>query len=490
MENDLVKAKKDNLQKLKEKGINPYPYGFKVSSYAVNLAKDFASLKNEETGPVFNVAGRVMAKRSFGAIAFLKVMDSTGTIQFFFRKGVTSQGAFDLLDLVDLGDFVGAKGKVYRTQRGELSILVDSLEMLSKSILPLPEKFHGLQDIEIRHRKRYLDLIMNPEVKEVFVKRSKIISAWREFLDSKGFLEVEIPVLQPNYGGANARPYTTISNAWKSNFYLSISPELYLKRLLVGGYDKVYTVCKNFRNEDVDKTHNPEFTMSEYYWAYADLNDMISLTEEIVEFVAKKVLGTTKVNFEGKEINLKAPWKRIKMIDSLNEKLGRDVRKMELEDLLEIAQKEGIEINADEKKWGLVVAELFNHFFEAELIQPTWVLEYPKETTPLCKPSREDCEKLIERTECYVNGGELCNGYSELNDPVLQRAFFEEQKDQGRAKGENHPLDDDFLDSIGYGMPPAGGMGLGIDRLVMLLTNSSTIRDVILFPQMRPEKKE
>ncbi len=488
MENDLVKAKKDNLRKLRDLKIDPYSYKYEVNAYAKNINSEFSKLKNEEKAKKVSVAGRVMAKRSFGAIVFLKIRDSTDEIQFFIRKGETPEKVFELLELVDVGDFVGAKGPIYKTQKGQLSVLVEALEILSKSVLPLPEKFHGLQDIEIRQRKRYLDLIMNPEVKEVFVKRTQIIKAWKEFLDSKGFLEVEIPVLQPNYGGASARPFITKSNAWKSNFYLSISPELYLKRLLVGGYEKVYTVCKNFRNEDVDKTHNPEFTMSEYYWAYSDLNDMIELTEQMIEFIAKKVLGTTIIDFQGNKIDVKAPWKRIKMIDSLNKKIGKDVKKMSVEELLEIAVKENIEIDDDEKKWGLIVAELFDHYFEESLIQPTWVIEYPKETTPLCKPSREDPERLIERTECYVNGGELCNGYSELTDPILQRKFFEEQKDQGKAKGENHPLDEDFLESIGYGMPPAGGMGLGIDRLVMLLTNSPTIRDVILFPQMRPEK--
>lgn len=487
MENDLIKAKKDNLRKLRDLKINPYPYKFDDSDKAKPLSEEFKDLKNEAYGRDVSVSGRVMAKRGFGAISFVKARDSTGDIQFFLRKGETPNEVFDLLNFVDLGDIIGVKGRAYRTQRGELSVMVSHLEMLCKSILPLPEKFHGLQDIEIRQRQRYIDLIMNPEVRVTFAKRSKIISAWREYLDSKGFLEVEIPVLQQNYGGASARPYTTMSNAWKSQFYLSISPELYLKRLLVGGYDKVYTVCKNFRNEDVDKTHNPEFTMSEYYWAFSDLNDMMSLTEQLVEFVAKKVNGTTKVTYQGKEIDLKTPWKRIKMIDSLNTKLGKDVNKMSMEDLLEIATKEGIEVSHEDKKWGLLVSELFEHYFEAELINPTWVTEYPKETTPLCKPSRENSEKLIERTECYINGGEICNGYSELNDPILQRQCFEEQKDQGRAKGENHPLDDDFLEAIGYGMPPAGGMGLGIDRLVMLLTDSATIRDVIFFPQMKPE---
>lgn len=490
MDNDLVKAKKDNLHKLRDQKINPYPYKFIDSDKALVIKEKYKDLKNEEFGELVSCAGRVIAKRSFGAIAFLKIRDSTGDIQFFLRKGETPENVFELLNLVDLGDIVGSKGKAYRTQRGELSVMVDSLEILCKSILPLPEKFHGLQDVELRQRKRYLDLIMNPEVREVFVKRSKIISAWREFLDNKGFLEVEIPTLQPTYGGASARPYTTQSNAWKSTFYLSISPELYLKRLLVGGYDKVYTVCKNFRNEDVDKTHNPEFTMSEFYWAFADLNDMINLTEQMVEFIANKVNGTTKINYQGTEIDVKAPWKRIKMIDALNEKLKADVRDMTVEELYDIALREGLEINADERKWGLLVAELFEHFCEAELIQPTWVIEYPKETTPLCKPSREDSERLIERTECYFNGHELCNGYSELNDPILQRKFFEEQKNQGRAKGENHPMDEDFLEAIECGMPPAGGMGLGIDRLVIFLTNSATIKDIIFFPQMRPEDRE
>ncbi|MDD3083500.1 MAG: lysine--tRNA ligase [Candidatus ainarchaeum sp.] len=488
MDNDLVKAKKDNLRKLRVLEINPYPYKYKISDYANNVNKEFSKLKNEEKAKKVSMAGRVMAKRSFGAIAFLKVRDSTGEIQFFIRKDDAKKSVFDLLELIDVGDFVGAKGCVYKTQRGQLSVLVDDLEILSKSILPLPEKFHGLQDIELRQRKRYLDLIMNPEVKEIFVKRAQIIKYWKEFLESKGFLEVDIPVLQPNYGGANAKPFITKSNAWKSNFYLSISPELYLKKLLVGGYEKVFTVCKNFRNEDVDKTHNPEFTMSEFYWAYADLNDMIELTEKMVEYIAKKVLGTTKIEVQGKTIDVKAPWKRIKMVDTLSKKLGKDVKKMSVEELVVLAEKEGLEITDDEKKWGLLVAELFDHYFESELIQPTWVTEYPKETTPLCKPSREDPKLLIERTEAYVNCGEICNGYSELNDPILQRQFFEEQKDQGKAKGENHPLDEDFLESIGYGMPPAGGMGLGIDRLVMLITNSATIRDVIFFPQMRPEK--
>jgi len=489
MDNDLIRAKKENLSKLRAKGVDPYPYKFNVTAYSSDLHSKFVSLKNEEFGPEFSVAGRVMAKRSFGAIAFFKVADSKGNLQFFMKKDLTPNSVFDLVDLIDVGDFVGGIGKVYRTQRGELSILVSSLEVLCKSILPLPEKFHGLQDIEIRQRKRYLDLIMNPEVRDTFVKRSKIVSAWREYMDKEGFLEVDTPTLQPNYGGASARPYVTISNAWKSTFYLSISPELYLKRLLVGGYEKVYTVCKNFRNEDVDKTHNPEFTMSEYYWAFAELNDIIGLTEKMVEFVALKVNDSTKVNYQGKEVDFKAPWKRIKMVDSLSAKLGKDVNKMSLEDLLKIASKEGVEIDADEEKWGLVVAELFDHFFEADLIQPTWVMEYPKETTPLCKPSRVDPKKLIERTELYALGAELGNGYSELNDPILQRQFFEEQKDQGKAKGENHPIDDDFLDAMGYGMPPAGGFGLGIDRLVMYLTNSATIKDVIFFPQMKPERE-
>ena len=489
MENDLIKAKKDNLRKLRDMKINPYPYKFKVTAFAKELDKKHSKLKNEEKAEKVSVCGRVMTKRIFGAIAFLTIQDSSGKIQFFLRKGDTPDKVFQFLELVDSGDIVGANGVVYRTQKGQLSVLVGELEMLCKSILPLPEKFHGLQDIEIRQRQRYLDLIMNPEVREVFVKRSKIISAWREFFDSKGFMEVEIPVLQPTYGGANARPYVTESNAWKSKFYLSISPELYLKRLIVGGYEKVYTVCKNFRNEDVDKTHNPEFTMSEYYAVNHDLEDMMKLTEQAFEFVAKKVLGTTKVNYQGKEIDLKAPWPRYKLVELLNKKAKIDAMKMSLEELLELARKEGLEINADEQKKGLVIAELFEHFCEEELIQPCFITERPKEVTPLCKLSREDPENLIEGAEPYMVGWEAGNAYSELNDPIMQRQFFEEQKDQGKAKGENHPIDEDFLEAVGYGMPPTGGVGIGLDRLVMLLTDSATIRDVIFFPQMKPENK-
>jgi lysyl-tRNA synthetase, class II len=488
MENDLVKAKKMNLRKLRDCGINPYPYAFEISDYAKKINDEFKDLKNEEKAKKVSIAGRVMAKRSFGAIAFMKIRDATDEIQFFIKKDESPENVFELLELVDVGDIVGAKGPVYKTQKGQLSVLVNDLFVLSKSIAILPEKYHGLQDVELRQRQRYLDLIMNPDVKEIFRMRTKIISAWREFLDSKGFLEVEIPVLQPTYGGASASPYITKSNAWKSNFYLSVSPELYLKRLLVGGFDKVYTVCKNFRNEDVDKTHNPEFTMSEFYEAYTDLEGIMKLTEELVEFVAKKVLGITEITYQGKKISLNAPWKRIKMIEALNKKAKINAEKMSLEELLEIVQKEGIEIDDDMKKKGLVIAELFEHFCEEDLIQPTFVIDYPKETTPLCKLHRNNPE-LIERTEAYVNGGEICNGYSELNDPLLQRQFFEEQKEQGHAKGEQHPKDEDFLEALAYGMPPAGGMGLGIDRLVMLLTDSATIRDVILFPQMRPEKK-
>ncbi len=489
MENDLVKAKKDNLRKLRDKKINPYPYIFDITGYAKEISEKFSKLKNEEKGKAFSVAGRVMIKRSFGAIAFVNIRDTTGDIQFFLRKGDTPKEAFDLLELIDSGDIIGAKGPVYKTQKGQLSILVKEIIVLSKSILPLPEKFHGLQDIEIRQRKRYLDLIMNPEVKEVFRKRSEIISVVREFLNKEGFLEVEIPVLQPSFGGAAAHPYITTSNAWKSNFYLSVSPELYLKRLLVGGYEKVYTICKNFRNEDVDKTHNPEFTMLEFYAAYKDLDYVMKLTEKMFEFTAKKVLGTTKIEYQGKKIDLKAPWPRYKLIDLLKKESKLDVEKMSVKELLKIAEKEGIEIDDDMKKKGLVIQELFEHFCEDKLIQPCFITERPIEVTPLCKPSREKPTELIEGAEPYMVGWEAGNGYSELNDPILQRQFFEEQKEQGKAKGEQHPKDEEFLEAISYGMPPAGGMGIGIDRMIMLLTNSPTIRDVILFPQMRPENK-
>ena len=478
---DLRNSKLANKQKLEEAGINVYPYTFKKTAAASELQEKYAKLKAEaETKDVYSAAGRATAIRGFGAMSFIDLMDETGKLQVVLRKGKTKD--MELAKYLDLGDFVGVKGTIFRTKRGELSLLGKQFEILSKSLMPLPDKWHGLKDVEIRYRNRALDFIMQPENREIFVKRSQIIDCLKDFLKQEGFLEVETPLLQSVYGGANAEPFKTHANAWNSDFYLSISPELYLKRLLVGGYEKIFTVCKNFRNEDVDKTHNPEFTMTEFYQAYADYNDMMKLTEKIIEGIAKKVVGKTTIEYQGTKINLKAPWKRMTMIEAIKKVAGFDVEKMSEDEMIKEIEKTGAKFE-NPKKWGWIVNELFEATVEAKLIQPTFITDHPKETTPLCKEKRGN-PKLVERFEPYINGWEIGNGYSELNDPIKQKKLFDEQETKLKEK---HPKDLGFIEALEYGMPPAGGMGIGIDRIVMLLTNQKTIRDVIFFPQLRPE---
>ncbi|PIN85695.1 MAG: lysine--tRNA ligase [Candidatus Diapherotrites archaeon CG11_big_fil_rev_8_21_14_0_20_37_9] len=485
---ELIESKKKNLRDIRNSGIDPYPYTFKITASSVELKEKFDSKleAGDHTKDNASVAGRIMIKRGFGKLHFLSLQDSFGKIQVVGSANDTEKDSFDLLSKIDQGDFIGVEGTIMKTKKGELSVLAKKVSVLSKSILPLPEKWHGLTDIETRYRKRHLDLIVNPDVKNVFEKRAKIIGLVRSFLEARGFLEVEIPLIQPNYGGANARPFITKSHAWKSDFYLSISPELYLKRLIIGGFDKVYTVCKNFRNEDVDKTHNPEFTMMECYASYWDYNDMMALTEQMFEYIVKEVTGSTVVEYEGTRIDFKAPWKRMTMYEALKKLANLDIGKLNDDDLKDLLAKNQLEL--DVFKRGLAIAELFGHLCEDKLIQPTFITDHPKETTPLCKPKRGNPD-LIERFEPFINGWEMANAYSELNDPILQEKFFEEQADQGRGKGENQPPDTDFVEAMKYGMPPTGGLGIGIDRMVMLFTGQSTIKDVIFFPQMRPEKK-
>jgi len=481
---DLRNSKIANKEKIAAAGINPYPYSFKKTANAKDLQEKYSKLKAEQgKEDTYSVAGRATAIRNLGKMAFLDISGQDGKIQAVFKKGETKN--FEISDALDIGDFVGIKGTIFRTKRGELSIMAKEFELLSKSIMPLPDKWHGLKDIEIRYRNRALDLIMQPENREIFAKRSRIIDALREFLKEKGFLEVETPLLQPVYGGANAEPFKTHANAWDTDFYLSISPELYLKRLLVGGYEKVFTICKNFRNEDVDKTHNPEFTMTEFYQAYADYEDMMKLTEQLVEYIARKVVGTAKIEYQGKKIDLKAPWKRMTMIDAIKKYSGIDPEKASEEEMIKKIEETGAVFDKP-RKWGWIVSELFEATSEGKLVEPTFITDHPKETTPLCKEKRGD-PRLVERFEPYINGWEVGNGYSELNDPKKQRELFEEQEKETRLKGK-HPKDTDFIDVMEYGMPPAGGVGIGIDRLAILLTNQPAIKDVILFPQMRPEK--
>ncbi|MSR85826.1 lysine--tRNA ligase [Candidatus Woesearchaeota archaeon] len=484
--NRLSQERIEKVKKIRELGVDPYPYVYKGYTFSTILLEKYKGLKEGESAKEkVSLMGRLMTLREMGKASFGHIEDQEGQIQVYFREEDLQN--YNVFKLVDMGDIIGIKGEVFRTKKGELTVWAREFVLLSKSLLPLPDKFHGLQDTEIRYRQRYVDLITNPEVKKIFVLRSKIISAMREYLDQKGFLEVEIPTLQPVYGGANARPFKTHINAWNMDLFLSISPELYLKRLVVGGYEKVYTICKNFRNEGVDKTHNPEFTVMECYWSGVDYNDMMALTEELYEYIAKKVLGTTELVYQGTKISLKTPWKRMTMYEALKTIGKIDVSKMSEKDLKNLLEQHKIPYDKKTTTKGLAIAALFGDLCEKSLIQPTFITDHPRETTPLCKLKRGNPE-LIERFEPYINGWEIGNGYSELTDPILQKQFLEEQVERGRGGDEEaHQMDLDFIRSMEYGLPPTGGVGLGVDRMVILFTNATSIKEVILFPTMKPE---
>ena len=488
-EQQLMNERISKIDAMRKEGIEPYPYSFESKNDAAMLQEKFKSLKPEEhSGKEAKAAGRIMAIRSMGAIVFMHIQDTTGKIQLYFSKD-SLKSKFDSLKFFDMGDFIGTKGKIFRTKRGELSVEVQEFEMLSKAIRQLPEKFHGIADPEIKYRKRYLDLITDSNVKKTFEMRSKIISAVREFLDQKSFIEVEIPILQPIYGGAKAKPFKTRINAWNMDMFLSVSPELYLKRCIAGGFEAVYTICKNFRNEGVDRTHNPEFTMMECYWAYRDYNDMMKMTEELYEFVCKSVLGTTEIDYCGTKISFKRPWQRITMIDAIKKYTKIDVKNMKEEEFKKIIKDYKIKLEGEYSR-GHAIESIFDALVTEKLIQPTFITDHPKESTPLCKQKRGDKEH-IERFEPYVMGWEIGNAYSELNDPIKQKALLEEQAELGRGGDEEaHRMDDDFITAMEHGMPPMGGLGLGIDRMVMLLTGAESIRDVILFPTMKPLEKK
>jgi len=484
--NKLFNERLEKVNLLRKRGVDPYPYSYKDYTFSTALLEKYAKLKDgESTKDKVSVMGRLMTLREMGKASFGHVQDQEGQIQVYFKEDDLKN--FDVFKLLDLGDIIGIKGEVFKTKKGEVTVWAREFVLLCKTLRTLPDKFHGLQDPEIRYRQRYVDLIANPQVKKTFLLRSRIISAVREFLDKKGFVEVEIPTLQPIYGGANARPFKTHINAWDIDLYLTISPELYLKRLIVGGYEKVYTIGKNFRNEGVDKTHNPEFTMMECYWSGVDYTDMMELTEDIYEFVCKKVLGTTEIEYQGTKLSFKKPWKRMTMYEALKTIGKIDVKKLSDKDLFKLLDQHKIEYDKKLTTRGLAIASLFEELCEDKLIQPTFITDHPRETSPLCKLKRGD-EQLIERFEPYVNGWELGNAYSELTDPVQQKQFLEEQAERGRGgDAEAQQMDHDFIRAVEYGLPPTGGLGLGIDRMVILLTNATSIREVILFPTMKPE---
>lgn len=490
---DIMNERKRKLEEIRALGVNPYPYSFDQKNHAAELQKKYSHLNAEEvTKDTAKVAGRLMQLRRMGKATFAHLQDQSGKIQLYFKQDDVGEATYKILKNSDIGDIIGVEGVVFKTRTGEITISVNKFEMLCKALLPLPEKFHGLKDDDTRFRRRELDLIMNPEVKEMFIKRAKILKYIREFLDNKGFIEMNTPVLQTQYGGASARPFVTKINAWNMPMFLKISPELYLKRLMVGGFEKIYDMNYNFRNEGVDKTHNPEFFMIEYYWAYADREKIMELTEELWEYVAMKVNATTKIKMGDKDIDLKRPWKKITMVDALKHYAGVDLKGASDEEINNLLRNFNVEYHGEFVR-GTAIAALFEELVEDKLIQPTHILDHPIESTPLCKPTKYD-NKLVERTEFYVNGWECGNGYSELNDPILQRALLENQAEKGRAGDEEaHPMDEDFVKAIEVGMPPAGGLGFGVDRMVILLTGADSIREVIPFPIMKPvveEKKQ
>ncbi len=482
-EEELIAERKAKRSTLVKAG-KGYPYRYDRTHTAGQLHSESKDIAPETMlGKKVKVCGRLMALRNLGKIAFAKLADESGSIQLWFKEDALA--SFGDLKLVDMGDFLGAEGELCTTKTGELTVLVNAFEILSKSIRPLPDKWHGLQDIEQKYRLRYLDMAMSPEVREVFKKRSKILKAVRERLDSEGFIELETPILQPIYGGANARPFVTAHNELKMKMYLKISPELYLKRLLVGGFEKVYEISKCFRNESIDTTHNPEFTMVEIYKAYADYNDMMILCEEIYESAALAANGNTVFEWQGNKVDVKAPWQRLTMKQAIKEIAGIDVDTLDDKGLQELQKKHKLEIHGEVTR-GKLIAEIFDKLASSKIIQPTHIIDHPKETTPLCKAHRTE-EGLIERFESFICGMEVSNAYSELNDPVIQRQLLEEQSKQLTGGDEEaHPMDEDFLRAIDHGMPPAGGLGMGLDRMIIFLTEQPSIRDIIPFPTMKP----
>lgn len=485
----LIEERMRKLEDLKNENINPYPYKFDVSASAKFIKEKYAYLaEGDKAEDVFSVAGRVMLFRRMGKACFMTIRDDSGDVQLYIRKDDVGEAEYELVKKFDIGDFIGASGSIFKTRMGEVTIYVKKFEMLSKSIKPLPDKYHGLQDQELKYRKRHLDLIMNPLSKDILRKRMLILKYIREFLDERGFLEVETPVLHTIYGGAAAKPFKTHHNVLKMDLFLRISPELYLKRLIVGGFEKVYDINKNFRNEGIDSTHNPEFTMLELYQAYADYNDMMKLTEELFEFVALKITGSTKVKFKDKEVDLKAPWRRVTMLDSVKEHAGIDASSASVDELRDFVRENRVEFDKEES-WGNYVLAIFEHFCEDKYVNPTFVIDHPEESTPLCKRHKSD-SRLIERFEPFCCGMELANAYSELNDPIHQRKLLEDQARQLReGDDEANPLDEDFIEAIEQGMPPTGGLGIGVDRLAMLILGQESIRDILFFPTMKPEVK-
>lgn len=483
----LMDTREQRLRKLKEllkRGVEPYAYSYDRTHMVV----DVVSTYEKHEGKNVSVAGRIYGIRTHGKLTFLDVHDPTGKIQLYVSEDRVGSQTYELASrLLDRGDIVGARGTVMKTLKGEISVEVRELTLLAKCLYPIPSTWFGLKDVELRYRNRYLDMIMNPEVRKIFLVRTKIIQAMREFLDGHGYVEVETPILQPIYGGTMAKPFKTHHNELDVDVYLRIADELYLKRLVVGGFERVYEIGKDFRNESIDTSHNPEFTQVEFYQAYVDYEYMMDLVERLVQHVATRVLGKLEFEYQGHKISLRSPWRRVTMEEAVRE-AGIDTRGLNVEELRRLAEKHRLVLEKNVTR-GEIIEAFFEEFVEPRLVQPTFVKDYPVEVSPLAKLKRGD-PSVTERFELFIAGREFCNAFSELNDPIDQRRRFEQQAEmRKRGHTEAHPTDEDFITALECGMPPTGGVGIGVDRLTMLFTNQTSIKEVILFPQMVPKRR-
>ena len=487
----LLKQRFEKAEKLEKQGINLFPNTFRKKHDIIEIKEKYKSLSNEELEKVEEqsvIAGRLMAIRSFGKATFAHIQDGSDRIQIFLQQKELGADKYKFFKKLDIGDIIGVIGKPFLTKTGELTLNVSDFELVTKSLRPLPEKFHGLKDVEARYRQRYVDLIVNPKVREIFRTRTKILKLIRQYLDERGFMEVETPMMQVIPGGATAKPFETYHNALGMKLYLRIAPELYLKRLLVGGFERVYEINRNFRNEGISTQHNPEFTMLEFYMAYADYNDLFKITEDMFSYLAQEILGSQKINYQGNEIDLTPPWNKLSFYESL-EKIG-GLSKDQYQDI-EKAKNLVRELGENVKEYetlGKIQTKLFDLLVEPKLIQPHFIYHYPTEVSPLSRRNDKD-PSITDRFELFITGREMANAFSELNDPRDQKKRFEEQvKEKAKGEEEAHFMDQDYVRALEYGMPPAAGEGIGIDRLVMLFTDSPSIREVILFPLLKPEK--
>ncbi len=483
--NEMMQLRRDKIKTFTDMGVAPFGHRYEVTHHAQDIRDHFAELEGEEDGPVVRLAGRLTAKRGHGKASFAELMDASGKIQIYFKYDVLGEAKYAQFRLLDIGDLIGIAGRVFKTQRGEITVIVNDFDLLAKSLRPLPEKFHGLKDVDLRYRQRYLDLIVNPEVAETFRRRTKIIQSVRRTLDEAGYLEVETPVLATLAGGAAAKPFITHHNTLDIDLYLRIATELALKRLIVGGLERVYEIGRVFRNEGMDVRHNPEFTSVEFYQAYADYRDMMDLTEKIILTAAKDVLGTTKITYDGTEIDL-ANVRRVSMNDAVREATGRDfLSAATVEEARAMADEIGVLYEA-RHGIGAILNAAFEEKVEETLMAPTFITHHPTEISPLAKRN-PDNPMITDRFEFFVYGRELANGFTELNDPIDQRQrFVDQMKQRAAGDAEAHVMDEDYVTALEYGLPPTGGVGIGIDRLVMFLTDSPSIRDVLLFPTMKP----